>query len=391
MRKYLIWFVFLAAIAFVVSKAISKVNPEAGASLNTETVVAQVVDPAQDAQTKQKIGQMLIVGFRGMSVTASSSIVKTINDLNIGGVLLFDYDASLGKYERNIKNKKQLTSLVSNLKANTKDIFVSIDLEGGAVNRLKSKYGFADFPSAQTLGKKDDLVFTESVGKKIGAELSGAGFNMDFAPDVDVNINPKNPVIGGVGRSYSSDPAKVVAHAQAFIKGLHSQNIISVIKHFPGHGSSTADSHVGFVDVTKTYKSAELIPFAALASSTDAVMVAHVVNKKVDPKYPATLSPLFIKNILRDQMGYKGVVISDDMSMGAITKNYSLEDSVVRAINAGNDILIVSNNGTLIYNENLPYKVSTIILNAVHDGRISIDTINSANARIQKLKSDFKI
>ncbi len=175
------------------------------------------------------------------------------------------------------------------------------------------------------------------------------------------------------------------------MKGLSSKNIISVIKHFPGHGSSTNDSHLGFVDVTNTYKDEELLPFRALAKTADAVMVAHVTNTNIDKDYPATLSKTFIQDILRNDLGFEGVVISDDMSMGAIVENYTLENAIVLAVNAGNDILVVSNNGSLPYDENLPYKVRKILVDAVNDGRIEMATIDGAYARIQKLKKDFKI
>ena len=341
---------------------------------------------------EQKVGQMLIVGFRGMNATGSSPIVHDINDLNLGGIILFDYDAPTGKYVRNVSTKAQVVKLISDIKRYTnKNIFVSVDLEGGAVNRLKARYGFVNFPSAQTLGNAGDLTATQKDGAAIGAELAATGFNMDFAPDVDVNVNPKNPVIGAVGRSFSSDPNQVIAEATAFLAGLHSQNIIGVIKHFPGHGSSATDSHLGFVDITKTYQQKELLPFKAFSNSADAVMVAHVTNTNIDPNYPASLSPLFIQNILRGDLGYKGVVISDDISMGAISKNYTLTDAVIRAVNAGNDMLIVSNNGGSVYDEKLPYKVDAIIVQAVKDGKIPEATIDAAYVRIQNLKKNFNI
>ncbi|MBP6884528.1 MAG: glycoside hydrolase family 3 protein, partial [Candidatus Pacebacteria bacterium] len=204
---------------------------------------------------EDKVGEMLIVGFRGTGVTKKSPIVSAINDLNLGGVILFDYDMPSKNRKRNIVGRSELKSLISNLERYTnKHLFVSIDLEGGAVNRLKGKYGFKDFPSAESLGRKGNLFTTERIGREIGTQLSEYGFNMDFAPSVDLNVNDDNPIIGAVGRSFSSNPEIVSLHANAFMKGLSSKNIISVIKHFPGHGSSTNDSHLGFVDVTNTYK-----------------------------------------------------------------------------------------------------------------------------------------
>jgi beta-N-acetylhexosaminidase len=165
------------------------------------------------------------------------------------------------------------------------------------------------------------------------------------------------------------------------------------VKHFPGHGSSLNDSHLGLVDVTETYKEKELFPYEFLQEESllDAVMTAHVFNKEVDEEYPATLSPNFLEDILRERIGFKGVIISDDMQMGAIADHYGKEDSIIRAINSGCDILLFSNNGQEDYNENLPYEVQNIIYQAVIDGKISKERINDSYNRIIKLKSEFNI
>ncbi|HNY35901.1 MAG TPA: glycoside hydrolase family 3 protein [Candidatus Pacearchaeota archaeon] len=349
-------------------------------------------DRNQDYELKQKVGQMLIIGFRGTEIDRTSYISKAINILNIGGVILFDKDNPSGEFPRNIVDYNQTKKLIEDLnRYSPTPLFVSIDAEGGYINRLKTKYGFTNIPSAEELGK-GTTEETKNQANILGQQLKALGFNMDFAPDVDVNVNPENPVIGYLERSFSADPIKVYEHASSFITGLHQNNIITAIKHFPGHGSSTSDSHLGIVDVTNTYQQDELIPYQKLIENgySDMVMTAHIVNTNVDPNYPATLSPLFIKNILRDQLKFTGIVVSDDMQMGAIVDNYGYDEAIIKAINAGCDILIISNNGKT-YDEKAPYDAVDIILKAVKDGKISIEQINDSYNRIQALKEKYGI
>jgi len=345
-----------------------------------------------DYALKQKIGQMLIVGFRGTEINRTSYISKAMNILNLGGVILFDKDNPSGQFPRNITDPEQTKQLIKNLKEySPSPLFVSVDAEGGYVNRLKEKYGFKNIPSAEEMGK-GTIEETKNNASTLSQELKDLGFNMDFAPDVDVNINPENPVIGYLERSFSNNPDTVYEHASAFIDGLHQNNIIPAIKHFPGHGSSTSDSHLGIVDVTNTYNQEELIPYQKLIENgySDMVMTAHIMNTNIDPNFPATLSPLFIKNILREQLGFRGVVISDDMQMGAIVNNYGFEEAIIKSINAGCDMLILSNNGTT-YDEKAPYDAVEIILRAVKKGEISESQINESYNRIQELKNKYNI
>jgi beta-N-acetylhexosaminidase len=341
---------------------------------------------------KQKIGQMLIVGFRGTKIDDTSYISKTINTLNLGGVILFDKDNPSGQFPRNIIDSAQTKKLIEDLnKYSPSPLFVSVDAEGGNINRLKEGYGFKNIPSAEKLGK-EAVEETKNQANLLGQELRELGFNMDFAPVVDVNINSKNPVIGLLERSFSNNPETVFEHASSFISGLHENNIIPVIKHFPGHGSSTSDSHLGIVDVTNTYKQEELVPYQKLieAGYSDMVMTAHIINTNIDPIYPATLSPLFIKNILREQLGFKGVIVSDDMQMGAIVDNYGYDEAIIRAINAGCDMLIISNNGKT-YDEKAPYDAVEIIFEAIKEGKISEQQINDSYDIIQELKNRYEI
>ena len=349
-------------------------------------------DQEDDYELKQKIGQMLIIGFRGTEIDRTSYISKAINVLNIGGVILFDKDNPSGEFPRNIVDYNQTKKLITDLnKYSPTPLFISVDAEGGYINRLKTKYGFTNIPSAEEMGK-GTTEETKNQADILGQQLNALGFNMNFAPDVDVNVNPENPVIGYLERSFSIDPVKVYEHASSFITGLHQNNIITAIKHFPGHGSSTSDSHLGIVDVTNTYQQNELIPYQKLIENgySDMVMTAHIINTNIDPVYPATLSPLFIKNILRDQLKFTGVVVSDDMQMGAIVDNYGYDEAIIKAINAGCDMLIISNNGKT-YDEKAPYDAVDIILKAVKDGLISEQQINDSYNRIQALKEKYGI
>lgn len=337
----------------------------------------------------EKIGQLLLVGFKGM--TPSGDIVRAIKDYHIGSVIYFDYDVETKTRDRNISSPAQLKKLSSELQELSKvPLFISVDEEGGKVSRLKSRYGFISKPSPESLGHKDLKIVTNSAAT-LAKELRTAGINVNFAPLADVNVNPHNPVIGSLGRSFSSDPNKVERYCEAFIKGQASQNIISVIKHFPGHGSSDADSHEGLVDVSESWSRKELIPFAGLIQkdSVDLIMSAHIFNRHLDAKYPATLSKKTIGGILRGELGYEGVIISDDMNMGAIAGHYGLAESIYLALDAGIDILLFGNN--LIYDEDIAAKAHGIIKDLVLSGRLSQERIDQSVSRILSLKAKSKL
>jgi len=336
---------------------------------------------------------MIILGFRGTEVDSSSGIVEYINEYNIGGVILFDYDVPSKSFPRNILDPYQTKKLIEDLKKFThNDLLIAIDAEGGYVNRLKAEYGFEQIASAQEMGESDPGdTFLEA--SKLGMELNSLGFNLNFAPVVDININKNNPVIGNLERSFSDDPMKVYEHAGSFIDAMHKYEIITAIKHFPGHGSSTEDSHLGLVDITDTYnQEAELFPYKKLIEDgkADIIMTAHIMNTDIDPGNPATLSSKFLQDILRGELNYEGVIVSDDMQMGAIIINFGFEEAIVKAINAGCNLLIFSNNGSR-YDEDIAQKSFEAIKKAVRDGKIAEVEINSAYTRIKELKEKFKI
>jgi beta-N-acetylhexosaminidase len=341
---------------------------------------------------KVKIGQMLLLGFRGTVVDDSSYITKVIKDLHIGGVVLFDYDVPSGSFPRNIVNPKQTKTLISNLQSRTIiPLFIAVDAEGGRINRLKEKYGFIKVPSAQELGKKEPEN-TRTSHELLARQLSSLGINVNLAPVVDVNVNPKNPIIGSLERSFSSVPEKVLSHASTSINVHHKYNIITCLKHFPGHGSSRDDSHLGMVDITDTFNEEELFPYKHLIrqDQADIIMTAHVMNKTIDPDWPATLSPAFITSLLREKLGYDGLVMTDDMEMGAIQKNFGFAEAIVRAINAGCDIIALANNSST-YSEKTVYKAYEAVYNAVKTGKISLKQIDSSYQKIISLKQKFKI
>ncbi len=344
-------------------------------------------NPTPDTDLDVKIGQMLLLGFRGFELTADNPIFTDIRERHIGGVVLFQYDSELKSWERNIQSPDQLRALNQSLQAlAATPLLISIDQEGGIISRLNPSNGFPATESQKYYGDKNDPALTRAAAESEGKVLRDLGINLNLAPVVDLALNPDNPIIAKYERSFSADPDIVTAQA-AEIEGYHAQNILTTLKHFPGHGSSTADSHQGFVDVTTTWQASELEPYRNLirAGLADSVMTAHIFNSNLDPKYPATLSKNIITGILRDQLGYDGVVISDDMQMGAIRNDYGYEQAVELAINAGVDILAIANN--LVYDPEIGARTVALIKQMVADGRVSPERIEQSYQRIMKLKS----
>ncbi len=336
---------------------------------------------------ENKIAQMLIVGFDGYEINNNHLISKAIKNHNLGGVILFDLEEKDCRL-KNIKSPGQVKKLVSDLKGlSDVPLLVGIDYEGGQVARLKEKYGFPKTFSHKYLGDIDDVTLTHKHACEMADTLSGLGINLNFAPVVDLGVNTENPVIAKKERSFSEDPEIVIAHSRQFIKAHAEAGILSCLKHFPGHGSSSTDSHLGFVDITASWQEAELLPYKQLVKEgyVDCVMTAHVYNKNIDPDYPATLSQILISEILRKQIGFEGVVFSDDLHMGAIIENYSFEESLRLAINAGVDILLISYNEK--YKDELTANVIDIISGLVVAGEVLEDRINQSYGRITKLKN----
>ena len=347
--------------------------------------------PIAEATLEEKIGQMLMVGFRGLEVSPDSQIIKDIKAKRIGGVILFEKDVALGTSIRNISSPQQLATLNASLQSYTQvPLFIGIDQEGGLVNRLKSKYGFPESVTQQYLGTLNNFDTTRKYASSTASTLLNANINMNFAPVVDLNVNPDNPVIGHYERSFSADPVIVTNHASIIIDEHTNRNIFCSLKHFPGHGSSKSDSHAGFVDVTETWSDSELVPYRNLINSGQAklIMTAHIFNSKWDNAYPATLSWNVLTKMLRQELGFAGIVITDDMNMGAITSKYGTEQATELALNAGADILLFANN--IAYDEHVAETISAIVKKLVDEGKVPLSRINESYQRIMNYKKLLK-
>ncbi len=341
-------------------------------------------------QLDMKIGQMIMVGFRGTALQEVPVLRKDITRLNLGGVVLFDYDVPSKSSGRNITSPDQLRKLTRELQqAAAVPLFIAVDQEGGKISRLKTKYGFPESISAAGLGQINSPDTTFRTALATAETLQKAGINLNFAPVADLNSNPDNPVIGSLERSFSADPDVVSSQAATTIRALHTKKIIATLKHFPGHGSSTTDTHKDFTDITETWENNELAPYRKLIEDgySDVVMTAHVFNANLDPIYPATLSKHIISGILRDSLGFTGVVISDDMQMDAVADHYSLRTAISLALNAGVDILLFANNSS--YDPRIAQKALSIIRSLVDEGTVSPERIDSAYRRIMKLKRQY--
>jgi beta-N-acetylhexosaminidase len=330
---------------------------------------------------------MLLVGFRGLTVDGAGEIAADIESRNLGGILLFDTDQPTHSKVRNVASPAQLTALVAGLQGLARTpLLVAIDEEGGLVARLDQRHGFPATTSAADLGARRDAAFTQQAGRKLAETLRAVGVNLNLAPVVDLNVNPTNPIIGSLGRSFSVDPVVVTAQAEAFIKGHRGVGVKTALKHFPGHGSSTGDTHLGVVDVTTTWSATELEPFANIIRDglADTVLTAHVFNAKLDPNHPATLSEPTIGRILRRQLGWDGLVLSDDMQMGAIRKAYGYADALRLAILAGVDVLTIAQQQ--VYEAGIVGHTIDLIEGLVLDGSITEARIDQSYVRIQAMK-----
>lgn len=338
---------------------------------------------------RSDIGQMILVGFRGLKLKADSELAGYLRNETVGGVILFDLDVPTWSRPRNVESPRQVTELCDSLrKFGGPDLLIAVDQEGGRIARLSTRYGYPETLSQGRLGELDDPQETLENARVMAKTLADAGINLNFAPVVDLNTNPDCPVIGKLERSFSADPAVVVRHALQVVQAMREKDILCTLKHFPGHGSASQDSHLGFTDVSESWSEEELEPYRAILGipHPPAVMTAHIYNRHLDPHYPATLSKRIIQGILRDSLGYDGVVVSDDMHMKAIAATYSTEEAIELAINAGVDILIFSNNAPDGYDPAVPADVHRCIEGLVKSGKISPKRIRQSAARVRAWK-----
>ena len=333
---------------------------------------------------EHEISQLLLLGFEGATLEDNPSIKRDIQE-GLGAVILFDGFEDKSRGANNIKNPKQLKKLLSDMQALSEEpLLICIDQEGGQVVRLKENLGFDSLPSASFVGKKASASYSKSLYGNLADELNGLGINCVFAPVVDLAIEPKNPVIYQMQRSFSSDPKVVVEQAEIFMDAMRAKHLFSIIKHFPGHGSSLSDSHKGFVDVSKSWKSIELEPFKQLIEKrkVEMIMTAHIFNKHIDHKYPATMSYKTNTKLLKEKLGFKGLMISDGLQMHAISKNFKLEEVVEKTLNSGVDILLFANQ--LGFNSR--DELVTVIKNLIKKKRLSESSIRQKSEKIRQYK-----
>ena len=336
-----------------------------------------------------QIGQMIMIGIGDrQTFNAEDPFLTDLRQGHVGGIIF---------YEKNINRKtpkESMKGMVSGFQQQSMiPLFVSIDEEGGRVNRLKEKYGFNKTRSAAWLAARNNLDSTSAYTLNAVTNMYEVGINLNYAPDVDLAINPDNPVIAKVERSFGASAEEVIPQAQQVIQTHHLMGIGTVLKHFPGHGSSKSDTHYGVADVTDFWQFEELRPYKALLDSgvVDGIMTAHIVNANLDPrKLPATLSDKVITGILRDFLKFEGVVFSDDMQMHAISKQYGFENAVKMAILAGVDVLMFANNVPGFDNVTVG-DLHGLIRDMVDSGEISKERIKASYDRVMKLKEKMGI
>ena len=348
------------------------------------TVPTEPPPPSSDpAALRRKIGRLLMVGFRGFTIGPDDPITRALQ-AGLGGVILFDQDRVTKT--RNVESPEQLAALTSALRsAASGSLLIAIDQEGGRVSRLKPARGFPATRSQAEIGATDDPDQAFEAGRAMAETMATYGIDFDLAPVVDVNVNPANPAIGALDRSFSDDPAIVAAMAEAAIHGLHEHGVRSAIKHFPGLGSASANTDYDQVDVTATWTEEELLPYEILiaAGLPDAVMTGHIVNDSFDPGVPASLSRATVDGLLRQRLGWDGAVITDDLGAEAITSLYTREEAVALALEAGNDLLLFANQTT--YVPELAEELVDTVAALVTSGRISEARIDESIDRLDVL------
>ena len=338
---------------------------------------------------EEKVGQLFIVRPESLdaSLTAkkvhdpkkygatniNQKMIDGIKEYPVGGIIMFS---------KNIKSPSQITSYIDDFQKNSNiPLFVAVDEEGGLVARIAntSTFQVKKYKNMTIIGNTKDTNKAKEVGVTIGTYLKKYGFNLDFAPDADVNTNPKNPVIGT--RSFGKDPTLVANMVSATIDGFHSVDMMTCIKHFPGHGDTQTDSHLGYAGTKKTWEQmlkCELIPFQQNMDKTDMIMVSHITAEKVtSDKLPSSLSYEMISERLRHELHYDGIVITDSLAMQAVTDQYSSQEAAIKSFQAGADILLMPNDYRAAFQG---------ILEAVKNGDISEDRINESVLKILKLK-----
>lgn len=334
---------------------------------------------------REIIGQQMIIGLSGEELTQNEA--QFIVENNIGGVILFD---------RNLKSVEQIHKLITDIQQlryklpEKAPLFVSVDMEGGRVHRLKEP--FTKWPAVKNLGDMGSSNVTFQFTQLMGRELKAIGFNLDYAPCVDVLMNPENEVIGD--RALSSDPEQVALLSSAMVRGYIKSDVLTCAKHFPGHGYTKVDSHFDLpVDertIADLEKHGDLEPFKkVIKARVDMIMTAHIKYPNIDPQFPVTLSALFIKQFLREALRYRGIIITDDLDMKALTKNFPIEEIPVMALQAGATMLLYCNEPAS------PVKAVKNIAKAVSEGQLDEATLREnydlvAKTKVKKFKNPIE-
>lgn len=332
-----------------------------------------VAEALAEMTTEEKVGQLLVAGILGTE--PGEDAVQAIQDYRVGGIILFG---------RNVESAHQLVALTNGLKALNGDyvpLFLCVDQEGGRVDRMPPEVD--DLPSAYDYIAAGGAPLDR--GEVLATQCAAFGFNLNFSTCLDIWSNPDNTVIGD--RAYGSDSDTVTWAGLAVNEGLSQGGVIPTVKHFPGHGNTSTDSHVDLPVVDKMVEELEnfeLIPFAAaIEAGTPCVMVAHILMAQIDPELPASLSPLVVDDLLRQQLGFDGVVCTDDLTMGAISDTYGMGEAAVLALEAGCDLLLVCHEA-----DNLT-AAREALLAAVDSGRIDLERLDQSVYRILSLKAEY--
>lgn len=334
---------------------------------------------ASPARTlRETIAGLLVVGLHGTAVADIGQLARAIRDDRLAGVILFG---------KNVTSAAQLRRLTDGLRAlaPARRLIVAIDQEGGQVARLNPTNGFAATASEESIGKANDPAKTGAWAESIAGMLADSGIDLNLAPVVDLNVNPSNPAVGALDRSFSANPDVVTRLATIEIDVHHERGVVTALKHFPGLGSATVNTDFGVADVTSTWTRTELEPYRDLiaAGTADVVMAGHLVNRKLDPAHPASLSPAIVTDLLRGEIGWDGVVITDSLNAAAIREAFGQKEAIALAIEAGNDLLLFASAGTT--DAGIVDGLIDTIEGHVTSGRITRERLDASRSRIERL------
>ncbi len=342
-----------------------------------------VAYPAAALSPEQMVGSLIMMGFRGQTPPdpGSVAIAQALKDRRVGAVLTV---------KRNFGDGQAAKMLATGLQEASPDglpVLIGIDQEGGLIQRLGPAQGWKPMPSAEAIARDLSPAEAEALYRRVACTLRHWGFTYNLGPVVDLVRQPNNPVIVKLHRSFGREAEAVATYAAAAVRAHRACGVLTALKHFPGHGSSLQDSHKGLTDVTNLWHPEEMDPFALLIRQgmADSIMTAHISHTKVDPDLPASLSPIFIGEVLRQTLGYQGLVISDDMTMGAIADHYGSVEAAVQALDAGADMIMVAT--PIDEAPELPGQIIAGVLAAVKSGKLDWSRIEQAFGRVQAARA----